>query len=86
MVAEMANTFSNLITISIGLYGTFRAWNQRLPQRYWTGFSVSLSCFKLFRRVTQRLGRVSLLLGSEAWLSMPLCFTRLNLLMNYQWS
>jgi len=39
MVAEMANTFSNLITISIGLYGTFRAWNQRLPQRYWTGFS-----------------------------------------------
>jgi len=39
VVAEMANTFSNIITISIGLYGAIRANNQGLPRRYSTGFS-----------------------------------------------
>jgi len=37
-VAEMANSFSNLITIFLGLYGGYVAWEQKLPTRYPLGF------------------------------------------------
>ena len=41
-VAEMANTFSNLITISLGLYGWYVALQQKLPACYPVGFLVRL--------------------------------------------
>lgn len=37
-VAEMANSFSNLITIFLGLYGGYVALQQKLPARYPVGF------------------------------------------------
>lgn len=37
-IAEMANTFSNLVTIFLGLYGGYVAWQQKLPTRYSLGF------------------------------------------------
>jgi len=37
-VAEMANSFSNVITIFLGLYGAYVALQQKLPTRYPLGF------------------------------------------------
>jgi len=37
-VAEMANSFSNLITISLGVYGGYVALQQKLPIQYSLGF------------------------------------------------
>ena len=39
-VAEMANSFSNLITMFLGLYGGYVALQQKLPMRYSIGFLV----------------------------------------------
>ena len=41
-VAEMANSFSNLITIFLGAYGGYVALQQELPTRYPVGFLVCL--------------------------------------------
>lgn len=38
----MANSFSNLITISLGVYGGYVALQQKLPTRYQLGFLVCL--------------------------------------------
>lgn len=37
-VAEMANSFSNLVTIFLGVYGGYVALQQKLPTRYPVGF------------------------------------------------
>ena len=39
-IAEMANSFSNVVTILIGLYGGYIALEQKLPTRYLIGFLV----------------------------------------------
>ena len=39
----MANSFSNVITISLGLYGGYVALQQQLPARYPVGFLVCLA-------------------------------------------
>ena len=44
-VAEMANSFSNVVTIFLGLYGAYVALQQKLPTRYPLGFLV---CFVFF--------------------------------------
>ena len=45
-VAEMANSFSNVITILLGLYGGYVAMQEKLPTRYPVGFLVSfVLCF-----------------------------------------
>jgi len=41
-VAEMANAFSNLVTISLGLYGGYATIQQKLPARYPLGFFVCI--------------------------------------------
>lgn len=41
-VAEMANSFSNVVTIFLGLYGGYVALQQKLPTRYPVGFLVRL--------------------------------------------
>jgi len=41
-VAEMANSFSNVVTIFLGLYGGYVALQQKLPTRYPIGFLVCL--------------------------------------------
>jgi len=41
-VAEMANSFSNFITVFLGLYGGYVAIQQKLPTRYPIGFFVCL--------------------------------------------
>ncbi|KAJ7597453.1 ceramidase [Mycena floridula] len=37
-IAEMANTFSNLFTIFLALFGVYSAWRENLPGRYMVGF------------------------------------------------
>lgn len=38
----MANSFSNLVTIFLGVYGGYVALQQKLPTRYPVGFLVCL--------------------------------------------
>ncbi|EMD32564.1 hypothetical protein CERSUDRAFT_68585 [Gelatoporia subvermispora B] len=38
-IAEAANTFSNLFTIGLALYGAVQAQSQGLPKRYLTGYT-----------------------------------------------
>ena len=49
-VAEMANSFSNLVTISLGLYGGYIALQQKLPARYPLGFFVCILLTSFGRR------------------------------------
>ena len=41
-VAEVANSFSNVITVFLGLYGVYVCLQQKLPTRYLIGFLVCL--------------------------------------------
>lgn len=46
----MANSFSNLITIFLGLYGGYVALQQKLPTRYPVGFLVCRAFVSLGRK------------------------------------
>ena len=39
-IAEAANTFSNLITVALALYGAAQSVSAKLPPRYLVGYSV----------------------------------------------
>ena len=41
-IAESANTFSNLFTVGLALYGAYQAYSQSLPARYFLGQAVSV--------------------------------------------
>ncbi|TFY81489.1 hypothetical protein EWM64_g2522 [Hericium alpestre] len=39
-IAELANSFSNVITVGLALYGTLSILKKSLPMRYVVGFTV----------------------------------------------
>lgn len=47
-IAEMANTFSNLFTIGLSLYGAQKAIRHSLPTRFTVGYAVN-SSFSVFQ-------------------------------------
>lgn len=80
LVAEIANTFSNLVTIAIGLYGVFNLRSQGLPRRHLAGFAV-LILFILCNSsslLTNEIYRGLLSSGLAASLFMQRCATRLS--------
>ena len=46
-IAEVANTFSNLVTVALAVYGAVQSAKEDLPRRYLAGWVVS----DLLRRI-----------------------------------
>jgi len=47
-IAEMANTFSNIFTITLALCGGFQAMKERLPSRFPLGYAVRFFFVPIF--------------------------------------
>ena len=75
-VAEMANSFSNLITIFLGLYGGYVALEQKLPTRYPIGFLVCLVQICIMDRQVNIIPNT--LIGHRRRWNRKLCLPRVS--------